>query len=488
MAQQQLLAFGSVPYASPYYVVGKEECINLYLEKSITPSSKFSHYFVSIPGLKKFVNRVSDKFCRGLYRTSDSRLFGVFGEQFQEILQNGSRLVRGTIKTFSGTVNFSDNTRQVLLVDGDKGYIFDLVSNTFSQIDENTFPNGATHCTNIDTYFIVNEPNSFRYNWSSVNNGLLWNPLDFATKEGSPDNIVALKELSNQLWVFGTYSTEVHYDTGDTTTQIWQRYEGAVIDVGCAAKDSVCRIENKIFWLGSDKSGNVAIWSNEGLNPIKISTRGIEQVIQARVSDKSKAIGYTYAQAGHVFYILNFIGSDLTLVFDTTTLTWHTRSCLDTLGGETIWRGLYSAYVWDRNVFGDPYSDIVYEADVEYFQNDLPENNALPNIKRVLTTPIIQINQKRVRHNSLQVIFEQGKGLNLGFGIDPKVELKTSNDSGHSWTNSRVADIGKIGQYDFRSRFLCLGHSRNRCYKITVTDPIQVILGGLVVDFEELGF
>jgi len=485
---QQLLSFGPAPYASPYYSIGREECINLYLEKAISPSSKFSHYFVSIPGLKKFVNRSSDKFCRGLYRTSDSRLFGVFGEQFQEILQNGSRIVRGEIKTFSGTVNFSDNTRQLLLVDGDKGYIFDLAANSFSQIDENTFPGGATHCTNIDTYFIVNEPNSFRYNWSSVNNGLLWDPLDFATKEGSPDNIVALKELSNQLWVFGTYSTEVHYDTGDITTQIWQRYEGAVIDIGCTSKDSVCRIENKLFWLGSDKSGNVAIWSNEGLNPVKISTRGIEQFIQKRVSDTSKAIGYSYAQAGHVFYVLNFIGSNVTIVFDTTTLTWHTRSCLNPLGQEIMWRGLYSAYVWGKNVFGDPYSDIVYEADIEYFQNDLPETNANIQIKRTLTTPIIQSNQKRIRHNNLQIIFEQGEGLNLGFGVDPKVILYTSDDSGQTWKNQRVADIGKQGEYAFRSRFLCLGHSRNRCYKISVTDPIKVILPGMVIDIEELGF
>ena len=173
--------------------------------------------------------------------------------------------------SYSGTVSMADNTYQLILVDGAFGYILDFVTNTFTQIDPETFQNGATHVTCIDTYFLVNRPNSNQYNWSSVNNGLTWDPLNFATKEGMPDNIVALKECRNQLWVFGNYSTEIHYDTGDTATQVWQRYESAIIDVGCSAPYSVARIENNIFWVGTDKTGNIAVWSNDGITPVKIS-------------------------------------------------------------------------------------------------------------------------------------------------------------------------------------------------------------------------
>lgn len=485
---QQVLTFGPTPYASPYYSIGKEECKNLYVEKAISPTSKFSHYYVSIPGLKTFVEKTANVACRGLFRTSDSRLFGVWGSGFYEVTQTGVRTLRGTISTITKTVSMADNTHQVLLVDGEFGYIFDLATNIFSKIDEETFPNGATHCTNIDTYFLVNRPRSIEYVWSSLNNGLLWNPLNFATKEGQPDNIVAIKELSNQLWVFGSYSTEVHYDTGDTTTQVWQRYEGAVIDIGCAAKFSVQRVEGNIFWLGSDKAGNIAIWSNNGLIPVKISTRGIEQLIHATVVNPENAIGYTYAQAGHVFYILNFIDSDLTVVYDLTTQTWHTRTCLDLKANEIAWRGTYSVYVWGKNLFGDYQIDKLYEADTDYFKNDVPEINGLTEIKRVLTTPIIQINQKRVRHNSLQIIFEQGQGISIGLGDEPKTILYTSDDSGHSWHNQRIANIGQQGNYDYRTKFLCLGHSRNRVYKIIITDPIRVILGGMAIDYQELTF
>jgi hypothetical protein len=490
---QQLLAFGNSPYASPYYSIGIEECINLYMEKAISLTSKVPQYFVSIPGLKLFSKKQSDKVCRGLYKTSDSRLFGVFGNQIQEILQNGSRRILGTLTTYSGTVSISDNTHQVLFVDGQFGYILSMDTNIFQQIDQNIFPNGATHCTCIDTYFLVNQPNSINYNWSSQNDGLNWDPLDFATKEGMPDNIVAIKELNNQLWVFGSYSTEVHWDTADTTTQVWQRYEGAIIDVGCTAKYSVQRIENNIFWIGTDKTGNVAVWSNNGLVPIKVSTRGIEQLILAKNGqDTSKAVGYVYAQAGHVFYIINFMSSDLTLVYDVTTQTWHTRTYLDPQGVDSKWRGFYSAFNWGKNLFGDYLTDCVYEASLEYYLNDEPDGVGFNQIKRVRSTPIIQSNQKRIRHNSLQILFEQGVGLNdnnqLGYGISPKCMLYCSDDSGHSWSNVRISDIGAIGNYDFRTRFLQLGHSRNRIYKIIVTDPVKILLVGLVLDYQELSF
>jgi hypothetical protein len=204
------IPLGDTPFASPYNVVGKEACNNFYLERAITPNSKVPYYYVSVPGLRIFTSRSSTNVCRGIFRTSNNRLFAQFGNQFTEILSNGTKLVRGTIGTYSGVVSMADNSQQLILVDGEYGYILNFATNVFTKIDEETFQNGATHVTCIDTYFLVNRPNSMQYNWSTPNNGLMWDALDFATKQGIPDDIVALKECHNQLWVFGTYSTEVH--------------------------------------------------------------------------------------------------------------------------------------------------------------------------------------------------------------------------------------------------------------------------------------
>jgi len=488
---QQLFSFGDVPYASPYNVVGKEICRNFYVEPAISQTSKVKSYYVSVPGLKLSVQSDAGNACRGLYRTSDQRLFQCHSNYVDEIFQNGQRITRGYITTYSGVVNFSDNTRELLLVDGQYGYILDLATNTFSKIDENTFPNGASFCTCIDNYFLVNKPNTKEYYWSGVNNGTSWDPLDFATKEGYPEVIVAIKELNNQLWVFGSSNTEIHYDSTDFETQVWKRIEGGILEIGCVAPNSVTRVESNIFWLGSDKSGNVAVWSNTGISPKKISIRGIEQLIQTETGGKvDDAIGYTYSQQGHVFYVLQFMSSELTLVYDNATNTWHVRSNRDWRGNNVKWRGIFHQYIWGRNMMGDLYTNALYTPDMDYYYNDDPTAPTKPTyIVRERTTPILQVNQKMVCHASFEVLFEMGTGNNLnnalGFGQDPQVMINTSDDSGISWSNFKYQSIGKIGETTKRAKFNRLGISRNRVYKVTITEPVKVVLLGFVADLIE---
>ena len=490
-ASQKLFSFGAVPYASPYLSVGQEECRNLYVENSISQTSLVSNYYVSVPGLKIFVEKDAGNACRGLYKTSDSRLFQVHSNYVDEIFQNGQRITRGYITTYSGVVNFSDNTRQLMIVDGEFGYVLDLASNIFSKIDENTFPNGATHVVNLDTYFLVNVPNQNIFRWSSQNNGLLWDPLDFATKEGYSEVVVAIKELHNNLFVFGETTTEVFYDTGDFATQVWQRINGSAFDVGCAAKHSIAKIENNIFWLGSSRKGGIEVYSNDGLNPVVISTRGIEQLIDRTTGGNfSDAIGTSYSQDGHNFYILQFMSTDLTVCYDTTTKTWHIRSNRDWRGDNVKWRGIHHAFVWGKKIFGDLYTNALYTSEMDYYQNDEPNDLTRPSyIIRERTTPVIQANKKVLFHGSFEVLFEMGVGLNennnLGFGKDPQLIMNISDDCGYNWSNSRYKSMGKIGNYSNRCKFTLLGKSRNRVYKVTVTDPVKVILIGFVIDLSE---
>ena len=65
-ANQKLLSFGALPYSSPYYSIGIEDCINYYVEISPTQSSKVEHYYVSIPGLQMFSQPTGQNPCRGI--------------------------------------------------------------------------------------------------------------------------------------------------------------------------------------------------------------------------------------------------------------------------------------------------------------------------------------------------------------------------------------------------------------------------------------
>lgn len=511
------IPLGNRPYVSPYNSVGKEICRNLYVEIAQSETAKASYYMVKIPGLRLTTPQTSFASCRGLFGTG-SRVFGVWGNELVEIFQSGARSVRGTLRAYSGVVSFAENGYQMIFVDGDAGYIYDYSTETLRQIQDDYFPGttdqglAPTHVVALDTYFLVNVPGTNGYLWSNSyyknTNGSdydpnvpqgYWNGLQLGQKIGKSDPIVALSDAQNFMWVFGSYSTEVHYDTGDNNTQLWARYSGALIDIGCSAPYSVAKYATNVFWIGADRAGTVGVFSNEGMAPKRISTRGIEQIIQG-LSRYDDAQGFCYAQNGHSFYVLHFPTADCTYCYDLATASWHERTYLDPLGNVRRWRGTWIAQQGSVILAGDNQTNAVYAVDKSYYANDNPIGDGSQNyIQCVKTTPINFQNGLRVRYASAQPILQQGVGLNTGivpgfsttdpdsaFGKYPKCAIAWSDDSGNTWSTERLVDIGALGKYGTRTRTLNCGLSRNRVWRLTVTDPVDVIMVGLLVETEVL--
>lgn len=62
---------------------------------------------------------------------------------------------------------------------------------------------------------------------------------------------------------------------------------------------------------------------------------------------------------------------------------------------------------------------------------------------------------------------------------DPQMNLRWSDDGGHTWSNTLTAGCGQAGVFKKRVMFYRLGRSRDRVYEISVTDPIPWrIVGG----------
>jgi hypothetical protein len=52
------------------------------------------------------------------------------------------------------------------------------------------------------------------------------------------------------------------------------------------------------------------------------------------------------------------------------------------------------------------------------------------------------------------------------------INLRWSNDGGHTWSNEYSAGAGKAGEYTKRVMFRRLGRARDRVYEISMSDPI----------------
>ena len=164
--------------------------------------------------------------------------------------------------------------------------------------------------------------------------------------------------------MFGSYTVEVWYDAGLPTFPL-ARIQGAFNEIGCAAAYSVAKLDNGIFWLGTDQRGKGIVYRSNGYSGTRISTHAVEWQIQ-QYTQISDAVAYTYQQDGHSFYVLNFPTADTTWVYDVATQTWHERAGWDN-DKFTRQRGSSQMFFNNENVIGDYRAGAIYAYDLNVY-------------------------------------------------------------------------------------------------------------------------
>jgi hypothetical protein len=384
-------------YVSRSLNLASHQCINLYPEVA---EGNVSALF-GTPGLRRLVTLPNTGGIRGLHVPASGRLIAVHGNKVYRVDGRwGYQQCPGELVTSSGTVCIADNGTTAVIVDGNNGYTLDLASNVLSRIVNDAFY-GADRVGFIDGYFIFNKPDTQQFYISSIY-GTDFDALDFASAEGSPDLLVSLIVDHREVWMFGTTSTEVFYNSGNPDFPI-ERMNGAFIEHGCAAPQSVAKLDNTVFWVGRDNNGEGTVWRANGYTPQRISTHAIEYAIQSYgvISD---AVAYTYQQDGHAFYVLTFPQASKTWCYDVSTGAWHERASW-VAGDFFRHRSNCLAYFGGVHVVGDFEDGRLYALDPDYYTDDGEPLVALRS------AAVISNESKRLFHRALQVEIEEGVGL-----------------------------------------------------------------------------
>jgi len=448
--------------------------VNMFPE--MTPDNGQTAAFLNrAPGLE-FLQTVGTGPIRALWahQTNGSDFYVVSGGEVYKLnSMTGTPILLGTVSG-TGPVSIADNGTQIFFACNPDSYIYNEVTNVFAQITDPDFP-GAVTVGYLDGYFVFNEPDSQRVWVTSLLDGLSVDPLDFASAEGSPDGLVGLIVDHREAWLFGTDSVEVWYDAGLPDFPL-TRIQGAFNEIGCVAAFSIAKLDNGLFWLGTDARGQGIVYRANGYTGQRISTHAIEYAI-AQYGDISDAIAYTYQQEGHAFYVLTFPSGDATWVYDVSTQAWHERAGWDN-GVFVRHRSNCQCNFGGNIIVGDYENGNIYQFSLDIYA----DNGGIQKwLRSWRALPTGQNNLKRTAHHSLQLNCESGVGLNDGQGSDPQAMLRWSDDGGHTWSNEHWSPMGKIGAYYQRVFWRRLGMTlklRDRVYEVSGTDPVKIAIMG----------
>lgn len=470
-----------IPFVGPAYQArsinaNAQRAVNCYLEMdNASPRAPVALY--GTPGtVRKFTLPTSP--VRGCIQ-EDAHSYWVSGGTVYRVSSDYNFTALGAIGTSSGQISMASNGAEILLVDGDSGWLINVQANTLTQIIDGDFPNGVKRSTYQDGYFIVTGKAGSQSFWicQTPYDGAQWDALDFASAEGSPDDTIGCISDHRELWLFGKNSAEVWTNTGNADFP-FQRSGNTFIEHGCVAAASIAKADNTVFWLGADDRGSGIVWRADGYTPMRISTHALEQEIDSYATT-SDAFALTYQQGGHSFYALTFPTANKSWVYDASIQQWHERAWRNPAANTLHrWRANCHCFFNGVHLVGDYADGRVYALDLDSHTDDGDP------IQRIRATAASNAMGLRLFFSSLEVDMETGVGIAAGQGSDPRLMLRYSDDGGYTWSNEKTATLGRAGQYGARAKFNRLGSGRNRVWEISLSDPVKFAVFGAFVEGE----
>lgn len=454
-------------YSTRSLVASAQRCINLYPESNPVDASA-PMTFYGTPGRKLFSTMPGSGGVRCLFLSSNGVLFGVCGADLMR-LDGASWMFVAALASTSGPVYGCDNGISAVFVDGTTTAPTVQLTSLVTGVMSGEGWYGSDFVDYLDGFFIFNRPGTQTFYISGALD-LTLDPLDFASAESVPDTLLRCMKDHNDIIMFGVKSTEVFSSAPDLFP--FSRISGATMEVGIAAPNSACKMDNSVFWLGADERGDATVWRMQGYQPQRKGTHALEEELRtyARIDD---AIGLSYQMGGHSWYQLTFPTANKTWVFDAATEQWHERAWRNPSNQLGRVRDNCHVFINRQHLVGDWENGNVYELDLDTYQD-----NGQP-ITRVKSFQHMTADNARQFFDRMTLDMEAGVGVGAD---DPQVYLRWSNDGGKTWSNMLTTSLGKTGEYANKANFNRLGMGRDRVFEVSTTANAKIALQGAFID------
>lgn len=456
-----ILTLPLTSYRLPSPQAATPRLINCYPEAQYKASSKGPFLLRRAPGIASWVTAGSGPIRGAIIHAGT--LIVVSGTSVYSIASDGtvSSAFTGSVPGGERVRMSTNGTNFVIVRPSTNLAYYNSAATTISQITDATFVGwGAADVDYLDGYFVFRRPDSQQF-FNSGLNALTFNALDIATAEGAPDNLKGLIVDHRELFLPGTSSSEIWYNAALSPGSPFAQSPNGLIELGLGASYSLGKQDNSIIYLANDKTFRRL----QGITPQRVSQHGIEGVVQ-RLSMTDDCFALPYSQEGHLFVAFTFPFAGRTLVYDATTTEWHERESL----GYDRWRANVIIDAYNMTLVGDSESGKVGILDPDTHE-DFGEAQRVE-----FTFASVYSEGNRASHRRFELGVNTGYGLLTGQGQNPLATLKISDDGGETFRAMPTKSLGLRGHYQARCSWWRLGSSRDRVYRVEVSDPVDVFV------------
>ena len=421
-------------------------------------------------------------------------MYGVCGDNFYSVAPNLAKTLLGSITTTTGFVRIVGNNSvdgQLLIVDGQKGYLYNVTTGVFIQITTPGFPSKPIDCGFYEGYFLVCQGEDIKVFYSSLNDGALWDVFSFFSVNSGQGTLVGIGIVKSRMFLFKTNTTEAWYNQGSNPDLPFAQDTNLIFESGCLATWSIQYDFGYLCWLSQDKSGVSSILMTTGQVVEVISTPAIDNKIR-NFTTPTDVQSYIYKDDGHLFYVSSWTVDDFTFVADITTTMWHRMEMMATkvdplipYSGKVRHLSSAHAYFNDIHYVGSYKSPILYSMSLDYGTND-----GEPIRRERVVQYFTSKTYKRIQIDRIEIDFRSGIGTETGTPDEesPQAYISVSKNSGESFVNEKSAPLGRVGEYSKRSVWTLFGaNNRDFVFKISLylSSPKIFMLGG-AIQYEEL--
>lgn len=462
----------AVAFIGPSYAIQtrKADCqrsINLYLQQVESGSGKSPFILQSVPGLTVF-SGIGGGEVRGAYTTTTGQCYAAVGRHLYRVKADGTFTQIGTLESIATPVEMDANTSQLVVVDGLYGYVVKLADDTFSRITSEAFY-GSTRVAVIDGYALFTRPDTGQFYLTAINDAAKLDALDFATAEGSPDNLTAVLADRRTAILVGTHTTEGWVNSGDSDFPFF-RDQSYFVQVGSIAPYTVRRFGNSFVLVGNSEEGGGVVYMASGSQYQRISTHAVEEQLQ-KSTDITKARAFSYQDQGHLFYCLTVPGLETQWVYDLATQSWHERAEL-VQGDYRPHRATCHTYAFGKHIVG------AADGRLYAFDRATNTNAGDPLDRRRISPHYASPSLERMFFGTVELDANSGESDS---GKVPLVSLRYSNDGGATWGTWRMRELGRIGEYGKPIRWTGNGSAYDRVWDLRVTDDAPFAIVNVVV-------